>query len=163
MAELGIIVSIVGLVGAGAKLSIVLFDFASTIGSAGYELQAIGTEISLFCSVLKQVQGVLSHAHFHYSAVAIHTAQEILDRCQAIFDNIEDIVLGLRDVQSRDKIPTTDFVRKVKWTFKKSKVQVLRSTLESCKITLHIMLTTMELAERVSLRGYGLHFSHNSS
>jgi len=55
MEAIGAIASIVGVAGAGAKLSIVLFEFASTVSSAGQEVRQIGIEISLFCSVLKQL------------------------------------------------------------------------------------------------------------
>jgi hypothetical protein len=48
MAEIGAIATIVGIAGAGAKLSIVLFEFASQVGSAGLEIRQIGTEISPF-------------------------------------------------------------------------------------------------------------------
>jgi hypothetical protein len=52
-AEIGAIASIIGVAGAGAKLSIMLFEFASSVGSAGTEVKRIGIEISLFCSVLR--------------------------------------------------------------------------------------------------------------
>lgn len=64
MAEIGLIASLIGLVGAGTKLSIAIFDFASSIGHAGNELQHVAQEISLLCSVLEQLQGLLEHAHF---------------------------------------------------------------------------------------------------
>jgi hypothetical protein len=39
MEAIGAIASIIGVVGAGAKLSILLFEFASTVGSAGQEVR----------------------------------------------------------------------------------------------------------------------------
>jgi hypothetical protein len=41
MAEIGAIASIIGVVGAGSKLSLILFEFGSSIGSAGSEVRAI--------------------------------------------------------------------------------------------------------------------------
>ncbi|KAK3706092.1 hypothetical protein LTR37_012919 [Vermiconidia calcicola] len=76
-----------------------------------------------------------------------------MDQCSRVFSEIEAIVNGLRSVQENDLFPSVDFVSKVKWKFsKKSKVLVLRSTLEACKSTLSVMLITMLLAERVSQR-----------
>jgi len=96
MEAIGAIASIVGVAGAGAKLSIVLFEFASTVSSAGQEVKQIGIEISLFCSVLKQLQSTLIKAKTcRYSLSAIETTAEILDRCQQIFNEIEAIVTGL--------------------------------------------------------------------
>jgi hypothetical protein len=153
MAEIGAIASIIGVAGAGAKLSIVLFDFASTVGSAGLEIRQIGTEISLFCSVLVQLQSTLTRAKgYRYSISAIDTTQQILDRCQQVFKDIDSIVDGLRKPGAKPGEASVDLVARVKWTLKRSKVQLLRTTLESCKITLHLMLTTLDFAQKLSLR-----------
>jgi hypothetical protein len=97
MEAIGAIASIIGVAGAGAKLSIVLFEFASTVGSAGHEVKQIGIEISLFCSVLKQLESTLAKAKaYRYSLSAIETTQQILNRCQEVFQDIEAIVNGLR-------------------------------------------------------------------
>ena len=150
---IGAIASIFGVIGAGAKLSIVLFDFASTIGSAGSEVRAIGTEISLFCSVLQQLELTLAKAQDRrYSISAIETTQEILDQCQTIFEDINSIIAGLQKQKPSSGEVSMDFKARLKWMFKKSQVQMHRATLESCKITLHLMLTTLEFAQRVSTR-----------
>lgn len=154
MAEaLGAIASIVGIVGFGAKLSIALFDFAGNIGSAGAEVRAIGTEITLFCSVLQQLERTLAKAKDRrYSVSAIETTQKILDQCQFIFEEINEIVSRLQKQKPSSGEVSVDFKSRMRWMFKRSKVQQYRATLESCKITLHLMLTTLEFAERVSAR-----------
>jgi hypothetical protein len=74
MAEIGAIASITGVAGVGAKLSILLFEFASTVGSAGTDVKRIGIEIYLFCSVLKQLQSTLTKAKaYRYSLSALQT------------------------------------------------------------------------------------------
>lgn len=152
MAEIGLVASIIGIVGAGAKLSIIIFDFASTIGTAGRELQSLGTEISLLCSVLKPLQSLLDHAHFHSSQGAKYDLRRIVDDCRKVFVEIDDIFSGLQSARGSYLFPSVDFVGKVKWTFKKSKVLMLRSTLDSCKLTLALMLSTMQSAERATER-----------
>ena len=153
MAELGAIASIIGIVGIGAKLSISLFELAATVGSAGTEIRAIGTEISLFCSVLRQLEKTLNRAKsFRYSISAIETTQEILDKCQDVFREIEIIIDGLRQQKSQSAESSVDFVARLKWTFRRSKVQMHRTTLESCKLTLHLMLTTLDFAQKVADR-----------
>ena len=153
MAEIGIVASVIGVVGAGTKLSITIFDFAASIGNAGRELQNVATEISGLCSVLKQLQMLLEHAHFKPSETAIESAQKIIGQCSKVFTEINEIVGELRRAKGDELFPSVDFVSKVKWTFsKKSKVLMLRSTLEACKSTLSVMLVTMLLAERVSQR-----------
>ena len=150
---IGAIASIFGVIGAGAKLSILLFDFASTIGSAGSEVRAIGTEIALFCSVLQQLERTLAKAQDRrYSISAIETTQKILDQCQIIFEEINSIVGGLQKQKTSSGEVSVDFKARLKWMFKRSQVQMRRATLESCKITLHLMLTTLEFAQKVSAR-----------
>jgi hypothetical protein len=156
MAEaIGAIASIFGIIGAGAKLAIVLFDFASGLGSSGSEVRAIAVDISLFCSVLQQLERTLARAKDRrYSISAIETTQKILDHCQFVFSEIDGIVSGLQKHNSGTGEISVDFKARVKWMFKKSKVQVHRATLESCKITLHLMLTTLDFAQKVSARRY---------
>jgi hypothetical protein len=157
MAEIGLIAGIVGVAGAGAKLSIAIFDIASTIGAAGKELQDLSTEISLLCSVFKQLETLLSHAHFRYSNTAVDTTRKILERCKEVFNELGDVVKDLWPRRNDDLggIPSVGFVTRVKWLgFKKSKVKLIKSTLESYKLTLGIMLSTMQLAEKASIRRY---------
>jgi hypothetical protein len=125
MAEIGAIASIIGVAGAGAKLSIMLFEFASSVGSAGAEVKRIGIEIKLFCSVLKQLQSTLTKAKaYRYSLSSLETTQEVLDRCQDVFEEIEGIVDGLRKRSTGEAVETSmDLVARMKWTFKPSKVQ----------------------------------------
>lgn len=153
MAEFAAAASIIALVATGTKLAIATFDFASTIGSAGKELQHIAAEVSDICSVLKQLQVVLSHAHFRPSVEALASVTRIVKQCQEVFGEIDEIVTGLRGSNNEELFPTPDFTNKIKWTFKRSKVLVLRTTLEACKSTLSVMLMTMLLAERVSQGG----------
>lgn len=71
MAEFVLAASITGLAGVGAKLSLVLFDFASTVGSAGTEIQIIGKEIALFSSVMTQAQKAMLSGDVHVPALPL--------------------------------------------------------------------------------------------
>jgi hypothetical protein len=73
MAEIGATASVIGIAGTGAKLSIALFEFASTIGYAATEITAIGIEVSQFCVVVKQIESTLTKARktVRYSISAI--------------------------------------------------------------------------------------------
>ena len=155
MAEIGLVASIIQIVGAGTRLSIAIFDIAATIGNAEKDLQNLGTEVSLLCSVLKQVQGLLEHAHFHPSPVAVESAAKIIIQCRKVFQEMANILAPLNATGATIVFPAADinFVSKVKWAFsRKSRIAMLRSTLESFKLTLSVMLNTMQLAERVSRR-----------
>lgn len=112
----------------------------------------IGKEISLFCSVMTQVQKTMPSGNVHYSSAALKTVEEIIEECDEIFRSLEAILGSFRRTEGPGLFPSLDFVGRVKWTFKKSRVQVLRSTWESCKFTTNIMLQTMDVAHKLSSR-----------
>lgn len=152
MEALGAVASIIAIVHTGSKLSVTLFDFASSLGSAGAEVRAIGTEISLFCSVLKQLERALAKAkNRRYSISAIEVTQQILDQCRTVLEEIEQIVEGTKKKNSAES--SIDVKTRITWVLRKrSKILMHRATLESCKITLHLMLTTLDFARKVSSR-----------
>jgi hypothetical protein len=149
MAEIGAIASVIGIANIGAKLSIALFDFASIIGSAATEITAVGIEISQFCVVVKQIESTLPKARktVRYSITALLAIEQITSQCQPVFQKIEEILGDLK----RDKAEP-NFLGRLKWTLKRSKVQMLQKTLEASKLTLSCLLMTLLFAENVSSR-----------
>jgi len=92
MAEVGVLAGFA----AGLQLSMFLYDFASNIGSAGKEIKSVAVEVSLLCRVLKQVQSMLSKAKaFRVSTNAIQLTQDILDRYQEIFGELDSVLKSL--------------------------------------------------------------------
>jgi hypothetical protein len=153
MAEIGLLASIISVASAGAKTSLCLYQFADAVGSAGKGIRGVATEISLFCSVLKQLDSTLRRARSaRYSLSALMAADEILSECQRVFAEIRVIVDHLQQDDLASGQPTISLVSKVKWAFKRPRVLVLRSTLESMKITLLLMLTTLDFAQKIASR-----------
>jgi hypothetical protein len=154
MAEIGLTASVVGVAGAGAKLSMILYGFASTVALARKEIDSVSRDISLFSGMLKQVGRVLSSQKgVRFSTKALDTTLGIVDRCQVIFDDIHGIVQGLKTDKADGSSQSIGFVNKVKWTFKMPKVRLLMGTLDSMMITLHLMLTTLNISEKLNLHG----------
>jgi hypothetical protein len=56
MAEIGALANFTSVIVAGLQLSMVFYDFASTVRAAGKEIKSVAREISLVCGVLKQVR-----------------------------------------------------------------------------------------------------------
>jgi hypothetical protein len=153
MAEISAIASIISVAGAGAKLSLLLYEFASTVASARTEVISVGRDISLSCAVLKQVASVFGNQKAaRFSTTALGTALDIVERCQGIFQEIDCIVRGLMNDGADGTKSSNSFIAKVKWAFKRSRVQLLQGTLDSMKITLQLMLTTLDLSERIYSR-----------
>lgn len=151
MAEVGALASVIGIAGAGAKLAIAIFEFASSIGSAGSEIMSVGTEISQFCAVVKQIESALRKAKktVRYSLTALLAIESIVDRCQNTFKEIENILDGLRRGKAEIKI-----LGRLIWPVKRVRVEMLRKSLESSKLTLSCMLMTLLFAENIASRRY---------
>jgi hypothetical protein len=152
MAEISAVASIIGVAGAGARLSLLLYEFASTVAPARGEIISVGHDISLSSAVLKQVASVLDNQKAaRFSTTALGTTLEIVERCLVIFQEIDSDVRGLMKERADDKISsvTLNFIAKVKWTFKRSEVRLLQGTLDSMKTTLQLMLTMLDISERI--------------
>lgn len=145
MAELGLLANVAGVVGGGLQLSIAIYELASTFRSAGPEMEDMGREITLLCRVLKQVQSSLdqSQSRVRLSITALQDTQDIVDRCQLVLKEIQAILDRLGKHGSGAAI---DFIGRVKWTFKRPKVLMLRGSLQSCTAHLHLMLYIMDRA-----------------
>ena len=143
--------SLASVICCGLKLSISLYEFATSLGEDGREIKSLGTDITLFCSVLKQVQTTLVEANnaFRISINAIETTQDVLDQSSSIFDQLVAIFATLQ----KDENTPVDFLTRITWTFNRAKVLLLRESLQSCTTVLHLMLTTMTFAQRIATRG----------
>jgi hypothetical protein len=149
MAELGLLANLVAVVGAGLQLSVGLYDFASTLGSAGREIEDMGYDITLLCAVLRRVQSTLDNPKStRLSVTAIQTTQEIVRRCRKILDDIKGILSKLR----KDGQTQLDILARVKWTWKRPKILMLRGSLQSCTTTLHLMLSAIDWARNATRR-----------
>jgi hypothetical protein len=97
MAELALLANLAAVVGAGLQLSVGLYDFISTLGSAGREIEDMGYDITLLCAVLKRVQSILDNPRSTRLLVTvIQTTQDIVKRCQRILNDIKGILSKLR-------------------------------------------------------------------
>ena len=61
MAEFSLLANLTNVIGAGLQLSAVLYDFATNIGTAGRDIRLLGTDVTLFCAILKEVRFIFSH------------------------------------------------------------------------------------------------------
>lgn len=149
MAEaLGFIANLAAVVGAGLALSTMLYDFASVLGSASGDVKSLATDIGLFCSVLKHVESTLTRGKaFRLSLSAIQTAEDVIAQCQIIFGELKVTIDKLQKGDSQ-----LDIVTRVKWFFKEKRVLLVREQLKTCGATLHLMLTTLVLAQKIATK-----------
>lgn len=143
-----IIASIVGVAGAGFRLSLLLNAVGTQITNAECDIHNIAKGISLFSLMLKQVGKTMEESRTVATQSAIDTASEIRDQSQVIFDEIRNMVnlAQAKDENGRIRI---SIPQGVKWCFKKQKVQYLLGQLESLKLSLSIMLQVLQMGKTI--------------
>ncbi|KAI9700822.1 MAG: hypothetical protein M1836_002191 [Candelina mexicana] len=139
----GVVASVAALVKVGAALSYTLFSLSDGYGSAATELGDIAVDISMFSSTLKQLASTLETGENpdHHLLVNVN---QVVERCQDLFDHIGLLLSDLRNDGTKvmDKL---EFVRKMRWHFRRPKVLLIRGTIDSFKTTLSLMLATQDL------------------
>jgi hypothetical protein len=161
MAEIGLIASVIGVAGAGLKLSITLYTFSETVATAADSIKAIAKDVSLTSAVLEELGSNLKHDEQArlYSGTALKTAQTVVVDCEAVFKQIDGALSksmerisglsgnGRRKGKSGKVVLSA--MEKLKWPFLQPKMQELRANLERLKSTLVLMLNVLTYARRV--------------
>ncbi|KAG7008204.1 hypothetical protein G7Y79_00006g018240 [Physcia stellaris] len=112
MAELTAVAFMIQIADIGFRLSLKLFTFAQTVAKADEAILSTSKDVSLTCSVLKEVGEVLKadESSRTYSASAVGTATAIVTECSDVFKEMEQILVErVPNIKSscRDKIMTT--------------------------------------------------------
>ena len=161
MAELGLIASVIGVAGAGIKLSITLYTFSETVATAAGSIKAIAKDVSLTSAVLEELGSNLKHDEQArlYSANALKTAQTVIVDCEAVFKQIDGALsksmerIGRLATSEKGKGKSGKVVlsamERLKWPFLQPKMQELRANLERLKSTLVLMLNVLTYARQV--------------
>ncbi|KAK4694069.1 hypothetical protein P7C71_g3446, partial [Lecanoromycetidae sp. Uapishka_2] len=147
-----IIASIIGVAGAGFRLSLLLNAVATEMANADCDIHNIAKGISLFSLMLKQVGKTMEEGKTVASQSAIETATEIRDQSELVFQEIERMVNLSQGRDEKGNIRSITITEKVKWCFKKQKVQYLLGQLESLKLSLSIMLQILQMGKAIAIK-----------
>jgi N-terminal domain on NACHT_NTPase and P-loop NTPases len=142
----GIIASVIGVAGAGFRLSLILNAVGCEIASAGMEIHSISKGVTLFSLMLKQVGQALQAPDSVHSSEALETAQEITNECQMVFDEIREMLDKVTSKKG-DGSSMPSIQQRFRWCFKKGRVQYLLAQLESLKLSLLVMLQILQLGK----------------
>ncbi|KIX04549.1 uncharacterized protein Z518_05419 [Rhinocladiella mackenziei CBS 650.93] len=146
MAEIGIIASIVGVAGAGFKLSLILNAISCEVANAGLEVHSISKTVTLFSLMLKQTGNVLQSADSVHSREAVETVKSMADESTRVFDEINDMLDRVRTKPTTEGTSPT-IQQRFRWCFKKHRVIYLLAQLESLKLSLSLMLQIIQLGK----------------
>lgn len=124
------------------------------LANADVEIQSIARGISLFSLMLKQVGMTLEESESIASQSALDTVKEITGQSQLVFDEIKNMVEMVQKRDDKGNLRSITVAQRVKWCFKKQRVQYLLGQLESLKLSLSIMLQTLQLGKRIAKSRY---------
>lgn len=133
--------AVAGIATAGAQLSKALYDLYSTVRTSGQEIQDVAHNVSLLAMVLEELDDVLCDDVSNFRPQLLEAAKLIVLRCASIFEDIRKHTGA--DANLKGKKP----YEKLAWYFKRERVKPLRSSLESLKSTLNILLHVVQLAK----------------
>lgn len=133
--------AIAGVATAGVQLSKSLYDLYTTVKASRPEIEDVANNVSLLAMVLEELNGVLCDDELSFKPSLQEAAQKIALRCRTIFEDIHKHTGADRDLKGKK------FYEKLAWYFKRERVRPLRSSLESLKSTLNILLHVVQLAK----------------
>ncbi|KAJ5170333.1 uncharacterized protein N7500_003116 [Penicillium coprophilum] len=141
--------SIVKIAGAGFRLSLLLNAAACQLAQSRLEIHSIAKGISLFALTLKHVGQTIEGTDVDQSPEAAEKAWEIAGQGQMIFIEIEHMLDKLKATDKDNDLMRIPLQERLKWCFRKQHVTYLLAQLESLKLSLIVMLQTLQLGNVV--------------
>ena len=136
--------------GAGFRHSLLLNAIGEQLATADRDIQKIAKEISLFSLMLKQVGQTLQEAESIASQAALDTANEITAQSQTVFHEVNEMMEMSQQRDGNGQFQSITIAQRVKWCFKKQRVQYLLGQLETLKLSLAIMLQILQLGKTIA-------------
>ena len=133
--------ALAGVATVGVQLSKLLYDLYSTVRTSRHEIEDVANSVSLLAMVLEELDGVLCDDQLEYRPQLRDAAHSISLRCANIFKDIRKHTGTNRELKGQK------FYEKVAWYFRRERVKLLRSSLESLKSTLNVLLHVVQLAK----------------
>ena len=142
MDPLSVSASIIGILGAAAKVSSVLITFVKNTKAAPKIAQTVLADVNGLSTVLNHLQtyllGTASPMRSRASLILVEQVLVTLAECVTTFSELED-VLGTSKHDAE-----MDTLDRMKWATKESKVADIQQRLQSNKSSLTLMLTILQ-------------------
>lgn len=142
MDPLSVSASIIGVLGASAKVSSVLIAFVQRTKGAPKLAQTVLSDVNGLSAILTHLQiyllGAASPSKSRASLILVEQVIVTLTDCVTTFSELED---ALGTSRSDTEMGTLDRVR---WAMKESKISDIQSRLQSNKASLTLMLTILQ-------------------
>ena len=146
MDPLSIAASVVGLLGATAKVSTVLYDFFRDLKDVPKVARRILQEVSDISTCLAQLQafliGTKAGSRSRTALIMVEQVVVVLTSCVMTFSELEETLESLGDDTPKQ------FSKRIAWFRKEPKVETLCQQLNSSKMSLSLLLTTLTWYDR---------------
>lgn len=134
----------IGIAGAGFKLSLVLNAINCEISNAPYEIKAISKSLIIYSHLLKQTAAVLEKGNSIHSQEALRTLEQIVEESNAVYADINTMLDRVRTTKS-DGTVSPSVSQRFKWCFRKHGIEYLLGRLDRLQISLSLMLQIIQL------------------
>ncbi|KAJ5975797.1 hypothetical protein N7481_009504 [Penicillium waksmanii] len=137
----------------GGRLSVKLCTFAHKFKNADKALRSLSNDVALTCSVLRQLGDSLRQDDLVslYSPDAFATAQDVLEECKKVFNDLEsEIEQQHADPSSKSRIERA--TRKIWFLMNEPRLDAVAGNLERLKSTMLLMLNVVIYAGQLRSR-----------
>lgn len=145
----GVAASILQIADLGAQLSVQLWTFCHKVKNADQDIQALSNEVALTSSVLRHLGDSLEHDRQGelYSPGALNTANEVLEECRSVFQEIGSAVEDPGKDSGKGIFRRA--AKRVGFVVMEPQLDALRSNLDRLKSTMLLMLNVIMYAGQV--------------
>ena len=144
--ESNTISSIIGVAGAGFRLSLILNAVSCEVASEGLEVHSISKTVTLFSLTLKQTGTAFQARDSVHTWDALDGVRTIADDATRIFDEFNDMLDRVRTKPSEGSV-VPSIQQRFQWCFKRHRVTYLLAQLETHKMSLSVILQVLQLGK----------------
>ncbi len=141
MAEVGVAASLIGIATFGIQLTTTLYNFGATASSAREHTDYIARHVALYADVLELLARRIDDDEPIHSHKALDLDDEIYDQSHELFENVRSLL--------PDRADKISFMQKIKWNFKKTKVDLLVSEIEYMKTTVSLLVNILYAGKKL--------------
>jgi len=148
MAEFDVFEPILQIADTGIILIFALHEFGSNVVGAREQTEEITDEVSTYCMTLKELAARLKEDEHILSPQGVTLAGQLQDKSKKIFEKIAALLPG------QNKPDRMTRVQRVKWNFKKKKVEWLLAQLSELKFSLLVLIQILHTGRVIKVARY---------
>jgi hypothetical protein len=142
----GAVSAIIGVAGAGFRLSLILNAVSCEVASEGLEVHSISKTVTLFSLTLKQTGAALQAKDSVHTQEALLGVQKISEDANKVFDEFNDMLDRLRNKPVEGAV-VPSIQQRFQWCFKRHRVTYLLAQLDSFKLSLSVIYQVLQLGK----------------